>query len=319
MMKKEKKSPALSAIVIIGACRKRSQRAVDALYGQTAAKLMEIIIVDIAEADCLKLETRTAIPTLYIKRPHDETWAHARACGIYQAQGKIIAFIEDHTIPAKNWAEILIQAHRLQYAAVGYAFTNANPGTYMSRASMLSDYALWMDPLPSGQAKLLPGNNVSYKRNILLSLGNRLETELGVDFNIHEALVQQGHSLYLEGRAQVAHENYDTLRALLGANHFYCWLLAANRAQSRSWSFIRRLFYGIAAPLGAPFIKFIRLIVSLKGRKSLWDPFWKSLPVVIIAYFWSAIGESMGYLFGKGSSDKEFTTWELNRERTTRK
>ncbi len=279
---------------------------------------MEIIIVDIAEDSCPKLETRAVIPTQYIRKSSDETWARARAYGIYQAQGKIVAFIEDHTIPAQNWAEMLIQAHHVQCAAVGYAFTNANPGTYMSRASLFSDYALWMDPLPSGSARFLPGNNVSYKQDILLSLGNRLETELGVDFNIHEALVQQGHCLYLEGKAMVAHENYDTLGGLLGANYYYCWLLAANRAQSRSWSFMRRLLYGLTVPLGAPFIKFIRLLTSLKGRGPLWNSFWKSLPVIVITYFWSAVGESMGYLFGTGSSDREFTRWELNRERITR-
>jgi len=308
----------LSAIVIVGACRKRSQRVVNALYNQTASKSMEIIIVDLAEEIVPRLYTQAVIPTIYINKSPNETWARARAAGIYQARGKIVAFVEDHTIPAQNWADVLIQVHD-NWAAVGYAFTNANPETYMSRASMFSDYALWMDPLPSGPADLLPGNNVSYKRAVLLSLKDRLETELGIDFNIHEEFKKRDYPLYLEGRAKVAHENYDTLCALLWANHYYCWLLAANRAKSQSWPVGKRLFYGLAAPLGAPLIKFVRLIRSLRGRRTLWKDFFTTLPVLTLTYFWSAIGESLGYLFGDASSDQEFVKWELNRERISRK
>jgi hypothetical protein len=315
-MKMKKIPPLLSTIVIVGTCRKRSQRAVDALYTQSASQSMEIIIADRGGEKYLKLNTQAHVPTTYLVRPFDATWAGVRAAAIYAARGRIIAFIEDHTIPAENWAEMLLQAHQGHWAAVGYGFTNANPESYMSRASMFSDYALWMDPLPSGPADLLPGNNVSYNRDILLSLGDRLKTELGVDFNIHEALREKGYPLYLEGRALVAHENYDTLGALLGANHFYCWLLAAERAQS--WSLMRRIVYGLAVPLGAPLIKLIRLIRSLRRRRPLWSHFWNTLPVLLLAYLWSAVGESLGYLLGTGSSDKEFTTWELNRERVTR-
>lgn len=317
-MKKPKQSIELSVIVIVGACRKRSQRVVNALYNQTAAKSMEIIIVDLTDETVPRLYKQAVIPTFTINKSTGETWARARAAGIYQARGKIIAFVEDHTIPAQNWADVLIQVHD-NWAAVGYAFTNANPETYMSRASMFSDYALWMVPLPSGPADLLPGNNVSYKRDILLSLGDRLESELGVDFNIHEELKKRKYPLYLEGRAQVAHENYDTLSALLGANHYYCWLLAANRAKSQSWLVGKRIFYSLAIPLGAPLIKFVRLIRSLRGRRALWKDFFITLPVLTLVYFWSAIGESLGYLFGYASSDKEFLKWELNRERISRK
>jgi len=317
-MTKTKHSIKLSAIIIIGRCRKRSQRAVNALYKQTAASSMEIIIVDLKEEGVPFLDTRKTIPTVYIKKSPEETWARSRAAGIYQARGDIIAFVEDHAIPAQDWAEILIQSHN-GWAAVGYAFTNANPGSYMSRASMFSDYAFWMDPLPSGPSDLLPGNNVSYSREILLSLGDRLETDLGVDFNIHEELKKRGHTLYLEGKAKVAHENYDTLGMALVANHYYCWLLAANRRKSQAWSMGKRLFYGLAAPLGAPLIKIVRLIRRLRGRSALWKDFFITLPVLLLTYFWSAIGESMGYLFGFASSDKEFVKWELNRERVNPK
>ena len=310
--------PSLSAIVVIGLCRERSQRCVDALYSQTASERMEIIIVDMGADQHSDIRTKQTTKTTVVKVPLQEPWVKARKAGIDHARGDIIAFVEDHTIPAPDWAEVLIRTHQGPWAAVGYAFTNANPETYMSRASLVSDYALWMDPLSSGTAMYLPGNNVSYKREILLELGDQLGDDLGVDFNIHEALRQKGYSLYLEGRALVAHENYDTLMALLEANHHYCRLLAADRVTSCSYSLLKRLGYGLAIPLGAPAVKLMRLFRSMKGRRVLWKSIITTSPVLLVTYLWSAVGESLGYLLGAGKSNQGFIKWELNQKRVTR-
>ena len=304
--------------MVIGDCRQRSQRCVDALYKQTAGKRMEIIIVDLGADRYPGIQIRRSVRTTVVHRPREEPWARARKAGIDCARGDIIAFIEDHTIPAADWAEVLINSHLGPWAAIGYAFSNANPETYMSRASLVADYALWMDPLPSGPAEYLPGNNVSYKRNVLLSFGDRLGDDLGVDFNIHEALKLKGMPLYLEGNARVAHENYDTLKALLQANHHYCRLLAADRVTSRSWFLPKRLVYGLVVPIGAPIVKIFRLLRSLRGRRNLWLAIITSSPVLLITYLWSAVGESLGYLLGTGTSNESFTKWELNQERVTR-
>ena len=310
--------PLLSAVVVIGDCRERSQRCVDALYQQTAAHKMEIVIVDLGAEAHTTIKTQGKITTTMIQLSRDVSWAAARKAGIERTLGSIIAFIEDHAVPESDWACSVIEAHQGPWAAVGYAFTNANPDTYISRASLIADYALWMDPLPSGPAGHLPGNNVSYKRDILLALGDRLGEDLGVDFNIHEALKKLGYKLYLEGRALVAHENYDTLGALLQANHHYCRLLAADRTTSGSWSPLKRIVYGVGTPIGAPVIKSLRLLKSLKGRLRVLKPILVSSPILLLTYIWSAIGESLGYLIGRGGSSESFTKWELNLERITR-
>jgi hypothetical protein len=287
----------------------------DALYAQTAADAIEIIVIDVAGAGVPDLATSDRAKTTYVKRPALASWACARVEGVRCASAPVVAFIEDHCFPAEGWAAALIEAHRGPWAAVGYAFTNANPETYASRAGLFADYAPWAHPARHGPARLLPGNNVSYKREFLLTLGDRLETVIAPDFNLHEEIRGRGLPMFVESRALAAHENFTNVIGLLNANHYYCRLLAANRAESQAWGAAKRLAYGFGVPLGAPAIKFLRLLSSLRGRRALWPAFVASLPVLWLCYAWAAAGESAGYLFGAGRAEAGFNHWELEAER----
>ena len=151
------KSLLLSALVVVGPLRKRSQRVLDALCSQTAIDSMEIVILDLAPDGTPKLETSSSVNTIYIVLPETEPWSRARAEGVRRAKAPIVAFIEDHCIPAPEWAEGLIEAHKGPWATVGYAFANANPETYVSRACFIADYGLWAHPARHGPARHLPG------------------------------------------------------------------------------------------------------------------------------------------------------------------
>jgi glycosyltransferase involved in cell wall biosynthesis len=308
-------SPELSALTVTGACRRRAQRVLDALSAQTAADKIEVIVIDLADSGMPDLIISDRVKVVYIRRPGLRSWARARIEGVRHASAPVVAFIEDHCFPATDWAEVLIETHRGPWAAVGYAFTNANPETYASRAGIFADYAPWAHPARHGQAELLPGNNVSYKRDLLLSLGDRLEAVIAPDFNLHEEFRRRGLPMFVESRALAAHENFVHISGLLKSNHYYCRLLAANRAASQRWGMLRRLAYGFGVPLGAPGIKFLRLLESLRGRRVLWPAFVASLPVLWLCYLWAAAGESAGYLFGAGSAEAGFHRWELEAER----
>jgi len=306
----------LSVIVVVGPCRKRSQRLLDALCSQTAADSIEILVLDLPAYGEWKLKTAHGIRTVYLTRSETQPWLRARAEAIRHARALILAFIEDHCIPAPDWAEVLIQAHRDSWAAIGYAFTNANPETYIARASFMIDYGVWAHPASRGPTLHLPSNNISYKRDLLLSFGHELETLITSGFNIQEKFKKHGHLMFLEPRAIVAHENFTQLSALLQANHAQGRLLAAERTSGQSWGRLRRLIYGFAVPIGAPVIKLFRILVSLRHHQSLWPEFVVCLPIILLAYFWSAVGESLGYLFGIGNAERELNRLELEVERT---
>ncbi len=276
---------------------------------------MEIIVVDLAPTAVPRL-TATAGATLhYLPHPGIDQWGRARAEAVRAARAPIIAFIEDHCFPAPTWADALIDAHAGPWAAVGYAFTNANPQSYVSRTAMLARYGLFVHPARAGEARYISGNNVSYRRDLLLGLGERLEPLLDIDFNLQEALIQRGHRLFVEARALAAHTNYTTLGGECRTGRPYCRLLAAHRADIGAWGIPRRMLYGLVTPVSAPILRLARLTASLRRRSSLWPAFIAGLPMIAAMYLSDALGESAGYLMGPGDAPRAVLTYELETER----
>ena len=248
----------LSAILVVGRSRERAQACLDALSLQTASEEMEIVLVDIAPEETPPLESG-AERIQYLRRHEKTPWSQVRAEAVKRSRAPVVAFIEDHCLPSAGWAEALIEAHKGPWAAVGYAFTNGSADTYLFRSMMMAEYGFWMSPVHHGRTNYLPGNNVSYKRDLLLSFGEQLEQLIAVDFNVQEALRQRGHELFTESRALTAHQFYASVPGLLRANGVYARLLAANRAKSQSWGFWRRLLYGVSVPLAVPVLRLVRL------------------------------------------------------------
>lgn len=305
----------LSAVVVVGPCRARAQRVVDALCNQTAAERMEVIVVDLAEPAVTPLNIPSTIRAQYIRRPDLDLWAKARCVGLEMANAPIVAFTEDHCYPAREWAAALLEAHKQPWAAIGYAFVNANPQTYWSRAAMVNDYGLWLHPAPEGALTLMPGNNISYKREALNGYGAALEHLLTPDFNLQQRFIAEGKPMCIATGAIAAHQNFNGLIPLMRANYAYARLLAARRAALQGWSVARRVVQALLTPAAAPILGGLRLLSSLKGRRSLVPEVVKGFPVYFITHAWSSIGEALGYVLGEGSSERDLNRWEIAYER----
>ncbi|MDQ3937020.1 MAG: glycosyltransferase [Actinomycetota bacterium] len=300
-------APLLTVAVLAGPLRERAQRVVDEVAAQDVAGDLEVMVVDLEPA-----RRRIAIPDglrgITVDLPGGPL-SRGKGEAVRRASAPAVAFLEDHCYPRPGWARALIEAHRGPWAAVGYAFENANPDTWVSRSAMLSDYIVFVDP-PRGPAGHVSGNNVSYRRDALLAFGDRLDDLLIVDYNLHQALRRRGERLFIESRALVAHENYSRVADLARANRAYCRVMAANRA--RGWSPARRLFYALVAPVAAPAIKLGRLVQSVIGRPRLAGPALAAAPVILTTYAWAAAGESRGYFDASASrAEEDFLRWEL--------
>jgi hypothetical protein len=306
--------PLLSVAVVVGALRERAQRVVRAVAEQDVAADLELLILDL-ERDREPIEIPAPLRARHIALPGG-TISHAKGEAVRRASAPAVAFLEDHCYPRPGWARALIEAHRGPWAAVGYAFENANPDRWFSRSAMVSDYGVFVDP-ERGVADFISGNNVSYKCHALLAFGDRLDGLLMVDYNVHLALRARGERLFIEPRALAAHENYTRMSDLGNANRSYCRAMAANRA--RGWGRRRRLFYAVATPVAAPAIKFVRLARSVAARPRAALPTLSALPVIIAAYAWSAAGEARGYLdHSADAAEADFLVWELATERAGR-
>lgn len=304
----------LSVVLVAGAQRGRAQRVLDALSRQTVVDSIELIVVDLFENGA-RLDVAPCLTHVYASRPDIKRWGAARAAGVRLATGEVVGFIEDHCFPEPEWAEMLIDAYRGPWAAVGYAFTNANPQTFISRASLLARYGQFAHPAHPGRAPLVSGNNVSYRRELLLSFGSELDGLLTIDFNLQELLGKRGLPLLVEARARAAHQNFSSFARDSITGYWYCRLLAARRVETQGWHWARRFVHGIGAPVGSPAIRLARLLMSLRGRRSLWPQAAASIPVILGWYVTDALGESLGYLLGAGRAEREALRWELDEAR----
>ena len=307
--------PRLSVIMVVGECRDRAQHALDRLCAQTALDALQIVVVDVAPREARVLAAPADAPVEIVAAHGVDNWADARRVGLERAAAPVVAFVEEHCFTEPGWAEALLEAHEGPWAGVGYGFRNANPETYVSRAAMLTDYGLWLDPVPRGPTSFLPGNNVSYKREAFLSLGDRLESALATDFVAHEAFRERGLPMFLESRAVARHMNFPTFWETGYTNYVWCRAMAAQRARAAGWSPLRRVLQAAVTPATAPVYRIARLARTLGRRRPLWGSFATSLPVLLGVGLWAGLGEAAGYLVGSGSSERQLKRWELDVER----
>jgi hypothetical protein len=305
--------PRLSVVMVAGDCRERAQHALDRLCAQTALDEIEIVVVDLGRKGTLSAPA--GAPVEILAEPDIEHWADARRIGLTRSSAPIVAFVEEHCFTDPHWAERLIAAHEGPWASVGYGFLNANPETYVSRAAMVTDYGLWLDPAQRGPTAFLPGNNVSYKREALMSLGDRLDGALASDFVAHEAFRERGLPMFVEPSALASHMNFTTVWETGWTNYVWCRAMAAQRAEAAGWSRARRLGQGVVTPASAPVFRVARLARTLRQRRPLWRPFAASLPVLVAVSLFAACGEATGYLRGPGRAEAQLKRWELDVER----
>ena len=141
-----------------------------------------------------------------IESPHDRSESASRlvrcesrshgesaAAGVRAARAPIVAFAEDHCFPEPAWARALLEAYAAgDIAAVGAVFRNANPGTLVSWCDFAIAYGPWIDPTPGGDQPFIAGHNSSYRRDVLLELGGRLDDLLESETVLHLELRARG-------------------------------------------------------------------------------------------------------------------------------
>src|SRR5208282_5853333 len=243
--------------------------------------------------------------------------AAARVAGVRAARAPVVAFVEDHSFPQPGWAEALVTAYDGPWAAVGPTVGNANPGSAISWANLMIEYAPWLDAAVPEAVEHLPGHNSSYKRALLLDYGDSLEAMLEAESILHWDLRAKGFQLRLEPAARTLHMNYSTAPASMRLRFHAGRIFAAARA--RSWPISRRLAYGGAAPL-IPAVRLRHILAQVSWRHRATLPS-STLPALLMLLACDAAGEMAGYLLGAGSEAQRAGKFEFhaNRQRPASK
>lgn len=310
--------PALSVIFITPGSFEAIRKVASHVHAQNVRDRIEVVIVAPSEAE-LDVDP-VAVEGFWgwqvVEVGEIDNLGPAEAAGVYRARGPAVVYVEEHSYPAPGWAEALIRAHAAPWAAVGPAVTNANPQTMVSWTTFFLDFGEWVAPGTPGRAASLASHQTSYKRDLLLTYGERLGRMLETETTLQYDLRARGHELFFEPAARTDHVNVSRFREIIGLQFQNYREYSANRSLQGGWSWPRRLLYIWGSPL-IPLVRGGRVVRQIRraglGRKL----FPGILPSLVIGLVAAAVGELVGYSIGKGDSSQKRVTFELERLRHT--
>jgi glycosyltransferase involved in cell wall biosynthesis len=298
------KVPELSVVIASVNGRPYIDACLEALHQQEGKVCVEIIIVD-----CVGLSVTGFIDGAYsqvrlIAYEEQQSVARLRAAGIKRAKGRIIAITEDHCIPAKNWFQMIIQAHQVfDFPAIGGAVDNGAANSLVDWAAFFCEYSNYISPVPQGVVHDLPGPNVSYKREALEGAGELLAEGYRETF-LHQHFEAQGLTLWSEPGLVVWHKKHFTVGGFLKERfHYGRWFAGMRGSQVGP---LKRLFYLVFSP-ALPFLLAVRLGRRVLSRGRHFRPFVLSFPLLFVFLITWALGEGLGYAFGPGNSEDELS------------
>ena len=312
-------APSLSVLGIMGADRSRCAPLLNALAGQTIAGQMEVILVDVAPRDAPEIEIPPVLNVHVLRHPGSWDWGAARAAGVRRARAPVVAFLEDHTLPEPHWAEEVRRAFDKadeSVMAFCYAFTNGSPDTWFYRSVFMAEYGALAHPLLEGEPPSAAANNIAYRRDTLLALGDKLDSLLELDFFLQK-FIGPSFKAAAAPKALLAHQTNTHTRDLVVGHFGFARLFANRRLKHEDWSLPKRILGALSTPILVPALRLKRLFVALRGRRLTRDAL-LGLPVIAPLYLAGSLGESVGLLLGGEFSARGVVWLELIAPRASR-
>jgi hypothetical protein len=304
-------TPRLSVIVLVDHYA-TVRRVVEHLCAQTIAEEIELVLgcpvpkdLVVPDAAARKLARVAVIESPLLPM------GLARAAAVRAASAPVVVLGETHAFPAPDCAEQLLHAHDGPWQCVAPGMENGNPESARSWSGFLMDYGRWLADMPGGDIPEPPAYNASWKREALLSCGDRMALMLEPGGPVDAALVARGARFCHETRARVAHLNVARPGAWAKERFWGGRLFGARR--SREWPLSRRLVYFGGSVL-VPVIRFVRTRsgFAVAGSKSRLPR--DTLAAIVGGSILWAFGEAMGYIAGEGKAETRMLEYELHKE-----
>lgn len=307
--------PEISVAVVVGERRAFAAELLATLFAQGLGERLEVLLIDVAPNSApLAGSDHPGVRRFVL--PAETVFAAARTRAVEQARAPVIAFLEEHTLALRGWAQGLLDAYRdAPWAGVGAEAYNANPGVGSSDVIGLMSYGRWYPPQRAGETNFLPGHNASYRVDLLRAYGAELETLLGCDVALQERLRRDGHRLAMTPAARFAHRHEGRFSTIAqGLFHWYRGY-GPLRARLFGWGWPRRLTYVAAVPL-IPLYFLLRhgRYLAREGKLER-NLLWRGIPGIYFVQLCGALGQAVGLLFGPGDAAARFTRYELTAER----
>lgn len=249
--------------------------------------------------------TREEVPAptfaTFLEPPAGATVPVRRALGLKAARGSVVALLEDTVLPARGWAAAVVERHRRFDAALAIGGT-------LGVARGLSGPALALAALEYGpflregnvseHGVRVPGNNMSFKRRFLTSLG--LSESEG--FREAEAVGRIQHGgIRTESDMGATLTGIDPTGATIRSRFNHGRLYAGHRFGGP------RRVERVARALGSPLLAALMVGRGVRAlRMGAPAGLRKALPhLVWMSSAWS-LGESVGYVLGPGNAEEHW-------------
>ena len=265
------------------------------VFAQKNAPAFEVIVVDCRGPDNVARLAQRFPEVRFIPLQQRETVPQLRRIGVEQAQGEIVAVIEEHCVAADNWLATLCAAFSLEYVAVGGPI-EFRGGRLRDWVTYFIEYNSYLPPWPEGKAYKLADANVGYRREVLISNLEQLSAGYW-EATLHYKLLSEGAKFRSVPGLIVYHRGPFDYGYYLRQRYLFSRAFAGARRGTLSPA--KRAVYLLAAP-AIPIVLLARTGARVFAKKCHVGKFLLCLPLIIPAMVIYVIGEWMGYAFGPG-------------------
>lgn len=291
----------MSVIVFVRAPVPTIDASLRSLAAQHRFADIEVILSD-GTPDGEHISLKDTFPWLIYLSVPNANMPQLKGEAVAVARGKYIAILDPTDAADPEWISEIIAGFAEDCAdGIGGSVLLADVDTAANAAAYLFEYGAFNPPLQAGiTSGDLPGNNVAYRREVLIDkCADILQAE---GFNkpfCHARLRETGGSLVIRPGMRVRH---------LTAHHF--WPFAVRRFHygrcfgAKRWHFStpwRRLLFAVFGP-AVPLLLIVRHVVRAARHRSNRRTLARAGPALAgICAFWGT-GEWLGYWFGAGRS-----------------
>ncbi len=272
-----------------------------ALAQQIDPQLDEIIVAD-SSSDGTPGIVNASLPTsrlIHFDEPL--TIPQLRGRGIAASKGEIVAILDPYSIVSAGWAQEVVKVHRERPNAIiggTVDLHNEEHGGIFDWALYINEYGMFMSPAPEGEMEILPGSNISYKRNVLFDGETPRHSEFWKTF-INKNTESAGSALWLAPAIHVGLWKPIPFLDFLLSRYDHGRCFAGMRSQHAS--VVERFYRAVTAPV-LPFVFLYRWGKRYWSRKRRRKEFLLTLPLQFLLFGNWALGEFLGYCFGPGRS-----------------
>ena len=294
------RTPLISVVIPSTSGPKCLETCLRALEEQSLRERAEVIVVNCGRDGIDEMIGQNFPRVKLLSFSQRKTIPEMRAIGMKLSHGTVVSVIEDHCIPDAHWCENILRAHKSWCGAVGGAVENDREITRLvDWAIFLCEYGRYMNPVPCGPAKEIPGINASYRREALSLVADLLEDGRSWDPILHACLRDKGIQLYSDPSIIVYHKQElglgDFLRQRFHYSRSFAGALVARK------NFFKKCIRATSC-VALPAVLLARISAWTIGKRRHLTKFVLTLPLLALFVSVWSWGEWVGYVFGPGES-----------------